>query len=52
MNLLTGPRMYYSLLGPFGVVLGAKSRLLRKVIQSWGGNCRDQTSRPPSIENL
>jgi FkbM family methyltransferase len=33
MNLLTGPRMYYSLLGPFGVVLGAKSRLLRKVIQ-------------------
>ena len=33
MSLLTGPRMYYSLLGPFGVVLGAKSRLLRRSIQ-------------------
>ena len=29
MSLLTGPRMYYPLLGPFGVVLGAKSRLLK-----------------------
>ena len=33
MGLLTGPRKYYSLLGPFGVVLGAKSRLLRRSIQ-------------------
>ena len=33
MSLLTGPRMYYSLLGPFGVVLGAKSRFLRRSIQ-------------------
>lgn len=33
MSLLTGPKMYYSLLGPFGVMLGAKSRLLGKSIQ-------------------
>jgi len=33
MRLLTGPRMYYSLLGPFGVALGAKSRFLRRSIQ-------------------
>jgi FkbM family methyltransferase len=33
MSLLTGPRMYYSLLGPFGVVLGAKSRFLSRSIQ-------------------
>jgi FkbM family methyltransferase len=33
MSLLTGPRMYYSLLGPLGVVLGVKSRLLRRSIQ-------------------
>jgi FkbM family methyltransferase len=33
MSLLTGPKMYYSLLGPLGVVLGAKSRVLRRSIQ-------------------
>jgi len=33
MSLLTGPRMYYSLLGPFGVFLGAKARLLGRKIQ-------------------
>ena len=33
MSLFTGPRMYYSLLGPFGVFLGAKARLLGKKIQ-------------------
>jgi FkbM family methyltransferase len=33
MSLLTGPRMYYSLLGPFGVFLGAKARLLGRNIQ-------------------
>ena len=33
MNLLTGPRMYYSLLGPFGVFLGAKARLLGRKIE-------------------
>jgi FkbM family methyltransferase len=33
MSLLTGPRMYYSLLGPFGVALGAKSRFLSTPIQ-------------------
>jgi FkbM family methyltransferase len=33
MNLLTGPRMYYSLLGPLGVFLGAKARLLGRKIE-------------------
>jgi FkbM family methyltransferase len=33
MSLLTGPRMYYSLLGPFGVFLGAKARLLGRKIE-------------------
>jgi FkbM family methyltransferase len=33
MSLLTGPRMYYSLLGPSGVLLGAKARLLGRSIQ-------------------
>lgn len=33
MSLLTGPRMYYSLLGPFGVFLGATARLLGRKIE-------------------
>jgi FkbM family methyltransferase len=33
MSLLTGPRMYYSLLGPFGVFLGAKARLFGTKIE-------------------
>jgi FkbM family methyltransferase len=33
MSLFAGPRMYYSLLGPFGVFLGAKARLLGRKIQ-------------------
>ena len=33
MSLWTGPKMYYSLLGPFGVFLGAKARLLGRKIE-------------------
>jgi len=33
MNFLTGPRMYYSLFGPIGVLLGAKARVLGRSIE-------------------
>lgn len=33
MGMLTGPRMYYSLLGPYGLFLGAKVRFLKQSIQ-------------------
>ena len=33
MSFVTGPRMYYSLLGPIGVFLGAKARLRGKKIR-------------------
>lgn len=33
MRLLTGARMYYSLMGPYGMFLGAKARFARRTIQ-------------------